>query len=54
MIGRILLVCLGRVLINQEARRGAFDVRLSPNSGAKADIAGDPRRANSRLMQRSK
>jgi hypothetical protein len=45
---------LGRVLINQEARRGAFDVRLSPNSGAKADIAGDPRRANSRLMQRSK
>jgi hypothetical protein len=47
-------VPLGRVLINQEARRGAFDVRLSPNSGAKADIAGDPRRANSRLMQRSK
>jgi hypothetical protein len=36
---------LGRVLINQEARRGAFDVRLSPNSGAKADIAGGPRRA---------
>jgi hypothetical protein len=31
-------VVLGRVLINQEARRGAFDVRLSPKSGAKADI----------------
>jgi len=36
---------LGRVLINQEARRGAFDVRLSPNSGAKADTVGGPRRA---------
>jgi hypothetical protein len=29
---------LGRLPTNQEARRGAFDVRLSPNSGAKADI----------------
>jgi hypothetical protein len=36
---------LGRVLINQEAR-GAFDVRLSPNSGANADVVGLPRRAN--------
>jgi hypothetical protein len=31
-----------------------FDVRLSPNGGPKADIAGGLRRANSRLMQRSK
>jgi hypothetical protein len=44
----VLTSPLGRVLINQEARRGAFDVRLSPNSGAKADIAGDPRSAMNR------
>jgi hypothetical protein len=28
---------------------GGFDVRLSPNSGARADIAGGPSWANSRL-----
>jgi hypothetical protein len=30
------------------------DVRYTPDSGAKADIAGHPRWANNRHMQRSK
>jgi hypothetical protein len=45
---------LGRVLINRDAGLGAPDVRLSPNSGAKADIAGGSRRARTGLMHRSK
>jgi hypothetical protein len=42
------MLLLGRVLINRDRSVTLIEVRSTPASGAKANIAGGPSRANTR------